>query len=152
MTLIAPTLQAFFTDRLITERNASPETIASYRDTMRLLVGYAHDHIGKAPHELDFDDLDAPLLGAFLTHLETVRGNTVRTRNTRLAAIHSLYRYAALRHPEHARTIARVIAIPPSAIGTKTSPTSTWPRSRRCLPHRTRAAGWADATTRYCSP
>ena len=73
MSCIAPTLQAFFTDRLITQRNSSPETIASYRDTMRLLVGYAHDHIGKAPHELDFDDLDAPLIGAFLTHLETVR-------------------------------------------------------------------------------
>lgn len=112
MTLIAPTLQAFFTDRLITERNASPATIASYRDTMRLLVGYAHDHTGKAPHELDFDDLDAPLIGAFLSHLETVRGNSARTRNNRLAAIHSLYRYAALRHPEHAQTIARVIAIP----------------------------------------
>ncbi len=112
MTLIAPTLQAFFTDRLITERNASPETIASYRDTMRLLLNYAHDHTGKAPHELDFDDLDAPLIGAFLGHLETVRGNSVRTRNNRLAAIHSLYRYAALRHPEHAQTMARVIAIP----------------------------------------
>ncbi len=112
MTLIAPTLQAFFTDRLITERNASPETVASYRDTMRLLLSYARDHTDKAPHELDFDDLDAPLIGAFLSHLETVRGNSVRTRNTRLAAIHSLYRYAALRHPEHAQTIARVIAIP----------------------------------------
>ncbi len=92
MTLIAPTLQAFFTDRLITERNASPETVASYRDTMRLLLSYARDHTDKAPHELDFDDLDAPLIGAFLSHLETVRGNSVRTRNTRLAAIHSLYR------------------------------------------------------------
>ena len=112
MTLIAPTLQAFFTDRLITERNASPETIASYRDTMRLLLRYAHDHTGNAPHELDFADLDAPLIGAFLSHLETVRGNSVRTRNNRLAAIHSLYQYAALRHPEHAQTIARVIAIP----------------------------------------
>jgi len=112
MTLIAPTLQAFFTDRLITERNVSPETIASYRDTMRLLLRYAHDHTGNAPHELDFADLDAPLIGAFLSHLETVRGNSVRTRNNRLAAIHSLYQYAALRHPEHAQTIARVIAIP----------------------------------------
>lgn len=112
MTLIAPTLQAFFTDRLITERNASPETIASYRDTTRLLLGYARDHTGKEPHELDFEDLDAPLIGAFLCHLETGRGNSVRTRNNRLAAIHSLYRYAALRHPEHAQTIARVIAIP----------------------------------------
>ena len=112
MTLIAPTLQAFFTDRLITERNASPETVASYRDTTRLLLGYVRDHTGKAPHQLDFEDLDAPLIGAFLSHLETDRGNSVRTRNNRLAAIHSLYRYAALRHPEHAHTIARVIAIP----------------------------------------
>ncbi|MGH8570966.1 MAG: tyrosine-type recombinase/integrase [Gammaproteobacteria bacterium] len=112
MSLIAPTLQAFFTDRLITERNASPETIASYRDTMRLLLAYAHQQTGKQPFQLDFADLDTPLIGAFLTHLETDRGNSVRTRNNRLAAIHSLYRYAALRHPEHAQTIARVIAIP----------------------------------------
>lgn len=112
MSLIAPTLQAFFTDRLLTERNASPETIASYRDTMRLLLAYAHQQTGKQPFQLDFADLDAPLIGAFLTHLETDRGNSVRTRNNRLAAIHSLYRYAALRHPEHAQTIARVMAIP----------------------------------------
>jgi integrase/recombinase XerD len=112
MSLIAPTLQAFFCERLITERNASPETIASYRDAIRLLLAYAHQHTGKPPFQLDFDDLDAPLIGAFLTHLETDRGNSVRTRNNRLAAIHSLYRYAALRHPEHAQTIARVIAIP----------------------------------------
>jgi integrase/recombinase XerD len=112
MSLIAPTLQAFFTERLITERNASPETIASYRDTIRLLLTYAHQHTGKQPFQLDFEDLDAPLIGAFLAHLETDRGNSVRTRNNRLAAIHSLYRYAALRHPEHAQTIARVMAIP----------------------------------------
>ena len=112
MSLIAPTLQAFFTDRLITERNCSPETIASYRDTMRLLLAYAQQQTGKQPFQLDFADLDAPLIGAFLTHLEDDRGNSVRTRNNRLAAIHSLYRYAALRHPEHAQTIARVMAIP----------------------------------------
>jgi integrase/recombinase XerD len=112
MSLIAPTLQAFFTDRLITERNCSPETIASYRDTMRLLLAYAQQQTAKQPFQLDFADLDAPLIGAFLTHLEEVRGNSVRTRNNRLAAIHSLYRYAALRHPEHAQTIARVMAIP----------------------------------------
>ena len=112
MSLIAPTLQAFFTQRLITERNASPQTIASYRDTMRLLVAYAAKQTAKQPFQLDFDDLDAPLIGAFLTHLEEVRHNSVRTRNNRLAAIHSLYRYAALQHPEHAHTIARVMAIP----------------------------------------
>ena len=112
MSLIAPTLQAFFTDRLITQRNSSPETIASYRDAMRLLLAYARDQTGKQPFELDFDDLDAPLIGAFLTHLETDRGNSPRTRNNRLAAIHSFFQYAALEHPEHAQTIARVMAIP----------------------------------------
>jgi len=112
MSLIAPTLQAFFTERLITQRNSSPETIASYRDTMRLLLAYAHEQAGKQPYQLDFDDLGAALIGAFLTHLETVRGNSSRTRNNRLAAIHSFYRYAALEHPEHAQTIARVMAIP----------------------------------------
>jgi integrase/recombinase XerD len=112
MSLIAPTLQAWFTERLITQRNASPQTIASYRDTLRLLLAFASERTGKQPCELDIDDLDAPLIGAFLTHLEQDRGNSARTRNARLAAIHSLYRYAALRHPEHLATIGRVMAIP----------------------------------------
>jgi site-specific recombinase XerD len=112
VTAIAPTLQAFFTDRLMTQRNASPHTIAAYRDTMKLLLGYAHQRTGKNPAELDVADLDAPLIGAFLTHLETSRGNKVTTRNTRLTAIHSLFRYAALHLPEHAALIARVLAIP----------------------------------------
>src|SRR5450631_1875743 len=112
MSLVAPTLQAWFTERLITQRNSSPQTVASYRDTFRLLLAYAHQQTGKQPCELDIDDLDAPLIGAFLTHLEHDRHNSARTRNNRLAAIHSLYRYAALEHPEHAATIARVMAIP----------------------------------------
>ena len=112
MTLIAPTLQAFFLQRLIAERNSSPETIGAYRDTLRLLLSFAQQKTGKQPFQLDFDDLDAPLIGAFLAHLEAERGNGPRTRNARLAAIHSLYRFAALRHPEHAATIARVISIP----------------------------------------
>jgi len=112
MTAAAPALQAFFTDRLITQRNASPQTIAAYRDTFRLLLRFAHDQTGKQPFELDIDDLDAPLIGAFPTHLERDRGNSPRTRNARLGAIHSFYRFAALEHPEHAHTIARVMAIP----------------------------------------
>jgi len=112
MTLIAPTLQAWFTDRLITQRNVSPRTIIAYRDTLRLLLRYAHETTGKEPSRLDFADLDATRIGAFLDHLETERGNSPRTRNQRLAAIHSLYRYAALRHPEHAELIARVVEIP----------------------------------------
>lgn len=112
MTLIAPTLQAWFTERLITQRNSSPRTIASYRDTLRLLLQFASEKTGKQPCELDIDDLDAPMVGAFLNHLEQDRGNSPRTRNARLAAIHSLYRYAALKHPEHLATIGRVMAIP----------------------------------------
>jgi site-specific recombinase XerD len=112
MSLIAPTLQAWFTERLITQRNASPQTIAAYRNAIRLLLCFVHEQTGKQPCRLDFADLDAPLIGAFLDHLEQQRGNTPRTRNARLAAIHSLFRYAALRHPEHAASIGRVIEIP----------------------------------------
>ena len=113
MTALAPTLQAFFTDRLTRQRNASPHTIAAYRDTWRLLLAFAAGRTGKQPGQLDLADLDAPLTGDFLDHLEADRGNSARTRNARLAAIHSLFRYAALRHPEHAEVIARVLAIPP---------------------------------------
>jgi len=112
MSLIAPTVEAFFAERLITQRNASPCTIAAYRDTLRLLLRYAQEQTGKQPCRLQFADLDAPLIGAFLYHLEHERGNSVPTRNARLAAIHSLYRYAAVRHPEDMATIARVIEIP----------------------------------------
>lgn len=112
MSLLAPTLQAFFTERLTGQRQASAHTIAAYRDTIRLLLAFAAEHSGKSPSDLDIDDLQAPLIGTFLDHLEHERGNTVRTRNARLAAIRSLFRYAALRHPEHAATIQRVLAIP----------------------------------------
>jgi site-specific recombinase XerD len=113
MTMLAPTLQAFFTDRLISQRQASRHTIACYRDALRLLLRFAADRTAKQPADLDIGDLDAPLVTAFLTHLEVDRGNEVRTRNNRLAAIHSLFGYAALRHPEHAASIQRVLAIPP---------------------------------------
>jgi integrase/recombinase XerD len=112
MTALAPVLQAFFTDRLMAQRRASPHTIAGYRGTFRLLLGFATTTIGKAPSALDIDDLDAPLIAAFLDYIEHERHNTVRTRNWRLAAIHSLFSYAALHHPEHAATIQRVLAIP----------------------------------------
>jgi site-specific recombinase XerD len=113
MSALAPVLQAFFLERMIGQRRASPCTITAYRNTFRLLLCFAQQRTGKPPCQLDIADLDAELIGAFLTHLEVDRGNSVRTRNARLAAIHSLYRYASLRHPEHAHTIARVIEIPP---------------------------------------
>ena len=113
MTALAPTLQAFFTDRLALQRQASGHTVAAYRDALRMLIVYAAQRAGKAPSRLDIADLDAQTVGAFLNHLENDRGNSVRTRNARLAAIHSLFQYAALRHPEHAADIQRVLAIPP---------------------------------------
>lgn len=112
MTALAPTLEAFFTERLMNQRQASPHTIASYRDGWRLLLDFAQGRLGKQPSELDLGDLDAPLIAAFLDHLETNRRNSVRTRNQRLAAIRSFFGFAALRHPEHAALIARVLAIP----------------------------------------
>jgi integrase/recombinase XerD len=112
LTALAPTLQGFFIERLAGQRGASPNTVAAYRDTFRLLLAFATERTGKQPCRLDLDDLDAPLVAAFLDHLERDRHNSVRTRNHRLAAIHSMFAYAALRHPEHAATIQRVLAIP----------------------------------------
>ena len=89
MTALATTLQAFFTDRLIRQRQASPHTLAAYRDTLRLLLVFASTRQKMEPSKLDIDDLDAPLVGAFLDHLERQRENGVRTRNARLAAIRS---------------------------------------------------------------
>jgi site-specific recombinase XerD len=114
MSVLAPTLQAFFTDRLTRQRHVSGHTIAAYRDTWRLLLNYAATRTGLPPSQLDLADLDAQLVAGFLDHLEHQRGNSVRTRNARLAAVHSLFRFAALTHPEHADSIARVLAIPPN--------------------------------------
>jgi integrase/recombinase XerD len=112
VTAIAPALEAFFTERLARQRRASGHTVAAYRDTWRLLLAFASQRAGKPPSRLDFADLDAPAIGAFLDHLEKDRGNSIRTRNARLAAVHSAFSYAALRHPEHAALITRVLAIP----------------------------------------
>jgi integrase/recombinase XerD len=117
MTALAPTLQAFFTDRLTRQKNSSPHTIAAYRDTMRLLLAFTRQRTGTPPSKLMIEDLDAPLIAAFLDHLEHDRGNSARSRNARLAAIHSLFGFAALRHPEHAELITRVLAIPPKRHG-----------------------------------
>lgn len=112
MSALAPTIEAWFTERLLTQRQASPRTVAAYRDTLSMLLVFAQTRTGKAPSQLAVADIDAKLVGAFLTHLEAERHNSARTRNTRLAAIRSLFRYAAFRHPEHAELIQRVLAIP----------------------------------------
>jgi integrase/recombinase XerD len=105
-------LQAFFTDRLAREYDASPHTISSYRDAFRLLFAFLRQQTGKQPSTLTIDDLDARTIAAFLEHLERDRHNSVRTRNARLVALRSFYRFAALHDPDHAALIARVLAIP----------------------------------------
>jgi site-specific recombinase XerD len=105
-------VQSFFTERLATQRQASPHTVAAYRLAFSLLLRFARDRIGKAPSDLGLEDLDAPLVAAFLQHLEVERGNSVQTRNARLAAIHSFYRYIAVLVPDHAGQVKRVLDIP----------------------------------------
>lgn len=108
-------LQGFFVERLQEQRGVSPETIASYRDTFRLFLQFAQLHMKKSPMHVTLVDLDAPLILAFLRHLETERGNSVRTRNARLAALRSFLKYAACRASEQSgqsgpRKVCRVHA------------------------------------------
>ena len=105
-------LESFFTKRLLAQRRASPHTIAAYRDTFRLLIHFAQKKLGKPPSRLALEDLSAPFLGLFLDDLEASRANGARSRNLRLAAIRSFFRYAALEAPQHAGVIQRVLAIP----------------------------------------
>ncbi len=109
---LARLLEAFFTERLMGQRQVSPHTLASYRDTFCLLLRFIERRTQKAPATLSLQDLDAPLIGAFLDHLEQDRGNGPRTRNARLAAVHSFFRYAALHEPGDSALIQRVLAIP----------------------------------------
>jgi len=112
MSALAPLLQSYFTERLARQRDASPHTIASYRDSFRLLLTFLHEQTGKAPSKLQLEDLNAARITAFLSYLENKRSNSVRTRNARLTAIHSFFHYTALKAPECAEQIARVLAIP----------------------------------------
>lgn len=124
-------LQAFFTDRLMSQRNASPHTIASYRDTFRLLLEFAQRHLHKSPSTLAVENLDAPFIGRFLTHLERERDNTPRSRNIRLAAIHSFFKYVALEEPALSGLAQRILAIP-------------------CKRHKTRSIDFFDASRNRC--
>lgn len=105
-------LQRFFTERLMQQRRASPHTIGSYRDTFRLLLRFAQGRLGKSPTQLAFEQLDAPLITAFLDDIENKRGITARSRNLRLTAIRSFFRYTAFEAPTHAEQIQRILAIP----------------------------------------
>ena len=111
-TSLAALLQRYFTQRLMHQRQASPHTIASYRDTFKMLLQFARKRLHKAPSALGLEDVDAPLVAAFLDDLEASRGVTARTRNLRLTAVHSFFRFASYEAPTHAAQIARVLAIP----------------------------------------
>jgi integrase/recombinase XerD len=111
-TTLAVLLQEFFTGRLIGQRRVSSHTVASYRDTFRLLLRFAQERLKKEPSKLGLAQIDAPLLLAFLDYLEKERGNSARSRNTRLAALHSFFRYVALQEPEYAAQAQRILAIP----------------------------------------
>ncbi len=132
--------------RLLCQRRVSPNTLASYRDTFRLLLLFTQQKTGTPPARLELTDLNAPLIGAFLEHLETERGNTARTRNIRLAAIHSFFQYSALRHPEHAGLIQRVLAIPAKRYDRRivTFLTPTEVNALLASPDRTTWAGLRD--------
>src|SRR3954466_15458671 len=105
-------VQAFFTDRLLRQRRASPHTVAGYRDTFRLLLRFAKERLGKAPSKLSLTDLDTSFVGDFLDHLEKDRRNGARSRNTRLAAIHSFFHYLSFQEPAYAEQCRRILAIP----------------------------------------
>jgi len=109
---LAPLLERFFTQRLMQQRQASPHTISSYRDTFRMLLKFTQQRLHTSPARLTFEAIDAPLIVTFLDHLEKHRGLSARSRNLRLTAIHSFFRYAAFEAPAHAAQIQRVLAIP----------------------------------------
>lgn len=111
-TSLAPLLERFFTQRLMQQRQVSPHTISSYRDTFRLLLTFAHEPLHTQPAHLTFDQLDAPLIAQFLDHLEKYRGLSARSRNLRLTAVRSFFHYAAFEAPTHAAQIQRVLAMP----------------------------------------
>jgi site-specific recombinase XerD len=109
---LAPLLQRFFTQRLMQQRRASPHTISSYRDTFRQFLKFVQQRLHRQPSALEFADINAPLVAAFLDHLEKYTGLSVRSRNLRLTAIHSFFRYVAFELPTHSAQIQRVLSIP----------------------------------------
>jgi site-specific recombinase XerD len=145
---LAPLLQRFFTDRLMQQRRVSPHTISSYRDTFRQFLKFTQQRVHRQPSVLQFEDIDAPLVVAFLGDLEKRRGLSVRSRNLRLTAIHSFFRYLAFELPTHAAQIQRVLAIPANASHAGSSASSRVRKSMLCSPLRIVAPGSAGAITR----
>lgn len=148
---LAVLIERWFTDRLMKHRGVSSNTIASYRDTFRLLFAFAQTRLGRSPSQLTLRDLDAPFIGAFLEDLETKRSASVRTRNLRLTAIRSFFRYAAFEEPAHSAHIQRVLAIPSKRCDKRQLQFLPGPRLKRSWTARIEARGWGAATTLcYC--
>lgn len=144
---LALLLEGFFTRRLMAQRRASPHTIGSYRDTFRLLLKFAEKRLKRPPSKLALEDIGTPLIASFLDELEKDRANTARSRNLRLAAIRSFFRYAALEAPEHSALIQRVLSIPVNAIHDHSLISWSARRSRLCWRPRRARRGSANATT-----
>jgi site-specific recombinase XerD len=143
----APLLEGFFTQRLMRQRRASAHTIGSYRDTFRLLLQFVQQRLRKAPSALTLDDIDAPLVVAFLDDLEAKRRITARTRNLRLTAIHSFFRYVAFEAPATPRRRSVCWPSRPSALPEHLCRSSAAPKSTPCWPHPICEPGRAGAIT-----
>lgn len=146
MSTFTVTLQSFFTTFLVGEKASSRHTIAAYRDTFKILLVHLHETTGTSPNRVEFPDLDAEAITRFLQYLQDERGNSVRTRNARLAAVHAFYAYAAYLHPEHAEVIARVLAIKSKRTSTTVLTYLTEPESTALLraPVRATTTGRRD--------
>lgn len=148
---LAPFIERFFTQRLISQRQVSPHTVSSYRDTFRLLLAFARTRLQRSPAQLALEEIDAPLIAAFLDDLEKSRGNTARSRNLRLTAIRSFFQYAAYEAPTHAAQIQRVLAMPSKRCARTLVSFLPDRKSRRSSLPRTSAPGADVATRRSCS-
>jgi integrase/recombinase XerD len=140
--------ESFFVKRLMAQRKASQHTISSYAHTFRLLIKFAQKRLGSPPSKLTLAELNASFLVEFLDDLEATRGNDARSRNARLAAIRSFYRYAALEVPQHSGLIQRVLAIPYKRLSRLWLITSLGQKSKPFWAQRTRTRGSVDAITR----
>lgn len=146
MSTFTVTLQSFFTTFLVGQKAVSQHTIAAYRDAFRMLLLHLHETTGTTPDTVEFTDVNAEVVTAFLTYLETVRMNTIRTRNARLAALRAFFAYAAYLHPEHADVIAQVLAIKPKKTNTTLLTYLTEPEADALLraPDQTTLTGRRD--------
>ena len=145
---LAPLLERFFTQRLIQQRQVSPHTISSYRDTFLQFLKFTRQRLHKPPSALRFEEIDAPLVVAFLDHIEKHQGLSARSRNLRLTAIHSFFHYAAFELPTHSAQIQRVLAIPANASRARSSISLCVKKSMLCSLLPIGAPGSGGAVTR----